>query len=101
MKWCGLATSVRMSALGLNCGKRRAYSEPARLRDQFTGRKRPKDSDRPQPGNQNKTQNIAMKTPKITARASVPFWENHNLPYEDRDIINNLFNYTEMLEKSG
>jgi len=42
-----------------------------------------------------------MKTPKITARASVPFWENHNLPYEDRDIINNLFNYTEMLEKSG
>ena len=64
-------------------------------------RKRPKDSDRPQPENQNKTLNIAMKTPKITARASVPFWENHNLPYEDRDIINNLFNYTEMLEKSG
>jgi hypothetical protein len=63
--------------------------------------RRPKDSDRPQPENQNKTQNIAMKTPKITARASVPFWENHNLPYEDRDIINNLFNYTEMLEKSG
>jgi hypothetical protein len=23
--WCGLATSLRMSALGLNCGKRRAY----------------------------------------------------------------------------
>ena len=37
--WCGLATSLRMSALGSNCGKRRAYSEPARLRDQFTGRK--------------------------------------------------------------
>src|ERR1700737_1458933 len=49
LKWCGLATSLRMSASGLNCGKRRAYSEPARLRDQFTGRKRPKDSDRPQP----------------------------------------------------
>jgi hypothetical protein len=48
-------------------GKRRPYSEPARLRDQFTGRKRPKDSDRPQPESQNKTQNIAMKTPKITA----------------------------------
>src|ERR1700736_2096799 len=67
LKWCGLATSLRMSASGLNCGKRRAYSKPARLRDQFTGRKRPKDSDRPQPENQNKTQNIAMKTPKITA----------------------------------
>jgi len=67
--WCGLAISLRMSALGFNCGKRRAYSEPARLRDQFTGRKRPKDSDRPQPENQNKTQNIAMKTPKITARS--------------------------------
>ena len=50
-----------------NCGKGQAYSEPARLRDQFTGRKRPKDSDRPQPENQNKTQNIGMKTPKITA----------------------------------
>jgi hypothetical protein len=25
-----------------NCGKGRAYSEPAGLRDQFTGRKRPK-----------------------------------------------------------
>jgi len=32
-----------MSALGFNCGKGRAYSEPARLRDQFTGRKRPKE----------------------------------------------------------
>src|SRR6266436_6529113 len=30
MKWCGLATSLRMSALGFNCGKARAYSEPAR-----------------------------------------------------------------------
>ena len=29
-----------MSALGFNCGKGRAYSEPARLRDQFTGSKR-------------------------------------------------------------
>jgi monothiol glutaredoxin len=27
--------------------------------------------------------------------------ENHNLPCEDRDIINNPFNYTEILEKSG
>src|SRR6202011_786601 len=36
MKWCGLATSLRMSALGLNCGKRRTYSEPARLRDQLS-----------------------------------------------------------------
>jgi hypothetical protein len=35
------------------------------------------------------------------ARASAPFLENHNLPYEDRDIINNPFNYTEILEKSG
>ena len=35
------------------------------------------------------------------ARASAPFLENHNLPYEDRDIINNPFNYTEMLEKRG
>jgi hypothetical protein len=61
MKWCGLAISLRMSALGLNCGKRRAYSEPARLRDQFTERKRPKDSDRPRPENQNKTQNIAYR----------------------------------------
>ena len=34
---------LRMSALGFNCGKGRAYSEPARLRDQFTGRKRPKE----------------------------------------------------------
>jgi hypothetical protein len=50
-----------------NCGKGQAYSEPARLRDQFTGRKRPKDSDRPQPENQNKTQNIAMKPPKNCA----------------------------------
>src|ERR1700730_2114665 len=41
----------------------------AGLRDQFTGRKRPKDSDRPQPENQKKAQNIAMKTPKITARS--------------------------------
>jgi hypothetical protein len=24
---------------------------------------------------------------------------SHNFPYEDRDIINNPFNYTEMLEK--
>jgi hypothetical protein len=40
MKWCGLATSLRMSALGFNYGKGRAYSEPARLRDQFTGSKR-------------------------------------------------------------
>jgi hypothetical protein len=87
MKWCGL-------------GKRRPYSEPARLRDQFTGRKRPKDSDRPQPESQNKTQNIAMKTPAYfetnLRRASAPF-----LPYEDRDIINNPLNYTEILEKSG
>src|ERR1700693_6573296 len=29
MKWCGLANSLRMSALGLNCGKRRAF--PSRL----------------------------------------------------------------------
>ena len=35
------------------------------------------------------------------ARASAPFLENHNLPYEDRDIINNPFNYAEILEKSG
>jgi hypothetical protein len=55
--------------LGFELWERRTYSEPARLRDQFTGRKRPKDSDRPQPENQNKTQNIAMKTPKITARS--------------------------------
>src|ERR1700736_5906440 len=45
LKWCRLATSLRMSASGLNCGKRRTYSEPARLRDQFTGRNRPKDFD--------------------------------------------------------
>src|ERR1700694_4544242 len=89
MKWCGLATSLRMSASGLNCGKRRAYSKPARLRDQFTGRKRPKDSDRPQPENQNKTQNIAMKTPKITARSR----------YHKQSV--QPFNYTEMPEKSG
>ena len=55
--------------LGFELWERRTYSEPARLRDQFTERKRPKDSDRPQPENQNKTQNIAMKTPKITARS--------------------------------
>src|SRR5262245_21724346 len=48
MKWCGL-------------GKRRPYSEPARLRDQFTGRKRPKDSDRPQPESQNKTRDEKSK----------------------------------------
>ena len=48
-------------------------------------RKRPKDSDQTAAG----------------ARASAPFWENHNLSYEDRDIINNPFNYTEMLEKRG
>ncbi len=41
-----------------------------------------------------------MKTPQPAAgaRASAPFWENHNLPY---DIINNPLNYTEILEKSG
>jgi hypothetical protein len=39
MKWCGLATSLRIGALGFNYGKGGAYSEPARLRDQFTGRK--------------------------------------------------------------
>src|SRR6267378_2030682 len=64
LKWNEVVWSwrlrLRMSALGLNCGKRRTYFEPARLRDQFTGRKRPKDSDRPQTENQNKTQNIAM-----------------------------------------
>ena len=32
-----LATSLQMSALGFNRGKGRADSEPARLRDQFTG----------------------------------------------------------------
>jgi hypothetical protein len=37
MKWCGLATSLQMSALGFNRWKGRADSEPARLRDQFTG----------------------------------------------------------------
>src|ERR1700751_5107504 len=40
------------------CGKGRAHSEPTRLRDQFIGRKRPKDSERPEPKKQNKTQNI-------------------------------------------
>ena len=53
MKWYSLATSLRMSALGFNCGKGQAYSEPVGLRDQFTGRKRPKDFDRPQLENQN------------------------------------------------
>src|SRR5258707_15463690 len=101
MKLCGLATSLRMSALGLNCGKRRAYPEPARLRDQFTGRKRPKDSDRPQPENQNKKSLRTWNQTAAGARTSAPFWENHSLPTKDRDIINNPFNYTEMLEKSG
>jgi hypothetical protein len=53
--------------LGFELWEAPGVSEPVRLRDQFTGSKRPKDSDRPQPESQNKTQNIAMKTPKITA----------------------------------
>src|SRR5271165_1021039 len=77
MKWCGLATSLRMSALGLNCGKRRTYSEPTRLRDQFTRRKRPKDSDRPQPENQNNKSLPTWNQTAAGARASAPFWENH------------------------
>ena len=62
MKWCGLATSSRTSALGCNRGKGRVDSAPVRLRDRFTGRKRPQGTDRPRPENQNKTQNINENT---------------------------------------
>src|SRR2546422_9199249 len=62
MKWCGLATSSRISALGFKRGKGRADSEPARLRDRFTGGRKPKGSDRPQPENQSETQNIYETT---------------------------------------
>ncbi len=49
-------------------------------------------------------------TPKIVAYLKpVCGWSNgvrevlrrHNLPYEDRDIINNPANYAEMVQKSG
>ena len=51
-----------------------------------------------------------MKTPTITAYLKPTCgWsqgvravlEKHQLPYEDRDIINNPFNHTEMIQKSG
>ena len=75
------------ASLGLNRGKRRAYSEPARLRGQFTGRKRPRDSDRAQPENQNKTQKHRGENAKNHCEIAI--------------TINNPFNCTEMLEKSG
>ena len=58
--------------LGLQLWAGREFSEPARLRDQFTRRKRPKDSDPPQPENQNKTQNIMAKLLKIAETKDVP-----------------------------
>jgi hypothetical protein len=48
-----------------------------------------RETNRPQQENQNKTQNIAMKTPKITARSR----------YHKQSV--QPFNYTEMPEKSG
>ena len=58
-----------------SCGKGRAYSEPARLRDQFTGRKRPNDSERRHQKNQNKTQNIARQ-PHILSPNRQAVWHN-------------------------
>src|SRR5206468_10945906 len=85
MKWCGLGDFVADERLGFQLWEGRVYSGLARLRDQFTGRKRAKDSDRPH-------------QPAAGARAFPPFWKNYNLPY---DIINNPFNYTEKLERAG
>jgi hypothetical protein len=51
-----------------------------------------------------------MKPPTITAylnlpaagaRACAPILRKYDLPYEDRDIINNQSLYAEMVEKSG
>ena len=60
MVWSG--DFVAGERLGFELWEALGYSEPARLRDQFTGRKRPKDSNRHQPENQNKTQNIDETT---------------------------------------
>src|ERR1700736_427738 len=52
LKWDEVVWSGEFVAderLGLELWEAPGVAEPARLRDQFTGRKRPKDSDRPQP----------------------------------------------------
>ena len=71
MKWSGLATSFGDERLWLQLRPGRTFSELARLRDQFTRRKRPKDSDPPQPENQNKTQNIMAKLLKLAETKDV------------------------------
>jgi hypothetical protein len=80
LKWneavSSLATSLRMSALGFNCGKGRAYSDPARLRDQFTGRKRRKFST-----DLNQKTKTMSNDPEVPARSAAikptqALWQN-------------------------
>ena len=90
-----------MSALGFNCGKGRTYSEPARLRDQLPeGRDRKILTDLNQ---KTKTRNHCVLETKLRLEQGRPrhFGKITICPTKDRDIINNPFNYTEMLEKSG
>src|ERR1700730_6228790 len=67
MKWCGLANSFKDERLGFELGKRRAF--PSRLVCETNlpeGRDRKIPTDLNQK-TKNTKQNIAMKTPKITA----------------------------------
>ena len=53
MEWCGLATSFKDEHLGFELWEATdVFRDWLVLRDQFTGRKRPKDSDQPQLENQ-------------------------------------------------
>src|ERR1700736_4992296 len=71
MKWRGLATSLRMSASGLNCGKRRTYSEPARLRDQFY-QKEEAERFRPDLNQKTKTKNHCVLETKLRLEQGRP-----------------------------
>jgi hypothetical protein len=82
-----------MSALGLNSGKRRTYSETG----SFCETNLPEGRDRKIPTDpqlENQTKNHCVLETKLLLRQGRRrhFWKITNLPYEDRDIINNPFN---------
>src|SRR6266446_6684684 len=108
MKWFSMAISSRMSALGFVRGKGQADSEPT-VRPIY----RREETERVRPTATRKIKakyKTSMKQPTITAylkptcgwsQGVRAMLRKYNLPYEDRDIINNPLLYEEMVEKSG
>ena len=94
-EWNGVVwrLPLRMSTLGLNCGKRRTYSETG----SFCETNLPEGRDLKIPTDLNwkiKPKNHCVLETKLPLRQGRRrhFWKITNLPYENRDIINSPFN---------